>query len=132
MLIHDFLKMQRQAKELIHQKLGIPPTIRAFEWEARHSKIKTAYESNPFAEVFFIHGLGVRIVTDDINIDFDYSLNGYEDGFDDWRIFLFAIGGDPSKWDPKGTLCKAFSQWFKELEAKGCIKMRDNLYYLSE
>ncbi|HPQ40746.1 MAG TPA: hypothetical protein PLV45_10270, partial [bacterium] len=126
----DFLKMQRKAKDLIHQKLGVPPTIRAMTWIARSAEIKAAYEVDPFAKTFYIHGMGVQIVTDDINIDFDYSLNGYEDGFDDWRIFMFIVGGDSSKWDPEVHLYKAIGQWFEDLESKGLIQMRDNLFYL--
>jgi hypothetical protein len=132
MLIHEFLKMQRQAKDLIHQKLGIPPNTRASVWEANHSKIRATYEAAPFAKTFFIHGLGVRIITDDINIDFDYSMEGYEDGFDDWRIFMFMIGCDPSKWDPKGKLFQAINQWVKDLELNAHIQMRDNLFYLQD
>ena len=124
--------MQRQAKDLIRRELGVPPNTRALAWEANHSKIKAAYEAAPFANTFFIHGLGVRIKTNDIDIDFDYSEKGYEDGFDDWRIFMFLVGCDPEKWDPKGNLFRAIRQWFTELETNGHIKMRDNLYYLTD
>ena len=124
--------MQRQAKDLIHRELDVPPNTRALAWEANRSKIKAAYEAAPFAKTFFIHGLGVRIKTDDIDIDFDYSEKGYEDGFDDWRIYEFIIGYDPEKWDPDGNLFTVVNQWFKSLESKGSIRMRDNLYYLTD
>lgn len=110
----------------------IPPNTRALLWEANRIKIQAAYDAFPFAKTFFIHGLGVRIITDELNIDFDYSLDGLEDGFDDWRIFMFMVGCDPQKWDPKGNMYRALRQWFTELETNGHIEMRDNLYYLSD
>lgn len=37
-----------------------------------------------------LHGIGCRVYISQICIDFDYSTDGRIDGFDAWRLYLYA------------------------------------------
>ncbi|HZF50866.1 MAG TPA: hypothetical protein VE093_19535 [Polyangiaceae bacterium] len=39
---------------------------------------------------FSFHGIGCRAIVDDVEVDFDFGLDGRADGFDAWRLWLFA------------------------------------------
>ena len=132
-IIRAFIADQRVAKSIVFQELGVPPDIKAIEWSMRHSAIMAKYQEKPFADVFYPHGYGLELQIGDRYIDFDYSREGRQNGFDEWRIFVYLIGGWPynDSHPSDDLLNERVRNWFEKLEAEKRIERLDNLYYFT-
>ncbi|HEX8286877.1 MAG TPA: hypothetical protein VF556_02720 [Pyrinomonadaceae bacterium] len=80
------------------------------------------------------HGIGLCVTFPNRDIDWDFGYDGRLDGFDMWRLWIFATQGTNHfpEFKEKETLEKAF----KEAENLGIFHkqfkhFQDDLYYLS-
>lgn len=83
---------------------------------------------------YYFHGIGCCVTYPNIRIDWDFGNNGRIDGFDAWRLWIFATEGTDNfpEFEQKEILDKVF----KEAEVQGVIltpfkNLQDRLYYLS-
>lgn len=83
---------------------------------------------------YYFHGVGLCVTFPDRKIDWDFGYDCRLDGFDLWRLWIFAEDGTNQfpEFKEKETLEKAFA----EAEQQGIIErqfkdFQDNLYYLS-
>lgn len=130
-IIRSFIADQIRAKEIVCQRYGVAPNTKAMEWVAVRESIREEYQSNPFADKFYPHGCGLEIAVDGLYIDFDYSREGYADGFDAWRLYVYLMAGDFNNNGPDNYICDRVFDWFEGLVTEGTIVQLDNLYYLS-
>lgn len=129
-ILTSFLEDQRQAKQIVADRLDVPQDIDALEWAMRHRSIYDAYQRAPFAVIFRPHGYGLELKMGALHIDFDYSREGRADGFDAWRLFTYMKKGKFDNRGPDGDLCDQVTAWVEELDASGRVIHPDNLYYL--
>ncbi len=128
-IINSFLSDQRQAKQIVSQKLGVDVNIPALDWSLQHLQICEAYDASPFADIFRPHGYGLELQIGDLYIDFDYSRTGRPDGFDSWRIFIYSMAGHFDNRGPDKYTSDRIDNWIKSLALDGRIQQLDNLYY---
>jgi hypothetical protein len=83
---------------------------------------------------YYFHGIGLCVTFPDRVIDWDFGYDGRLDGFDLWRLKLFAaeVTDRFPEFEEKETLDKTF----REAATQGLIERRykefqDRLYYLS-
>lgn len=131
-ILNSFLADQRRAKRLMSVRFGIPEDIRALDWVLCSRELREAYDVCPFASIFRIHGYGLEIQVDDLYVDFDYSIQGWADGFDSWRIFVYIMAGRFDNRGPDKQVSDRVDEWFRELIQLERIEKRDNLYYLKQ
>ncbi|OVE76073.1 hypothetical protein BVX97_02265 [bacterium E08(2017)] len=130
-IIDSFIIDQRKAKELLHEKLGVSPDIKAIDWVNSYSDVMEKYKNNPFAITFYPHGFGLELAVGDLYIDYDYSKEGLPDGFDAWRLYVYIMAGDFNNNGPDDYFCHRVLEWFRKLESDGKVVQHDNLYYLA-
>ncbi len=129
-LIHAFVNDQRTAKNIISKNLDIPVNINADEWAKNYTDLRRKYDANPFADIFKIHGYGVEMMINELYIDFDYSIEGREDGFDAWKLFTYLTAGDYDCNTSDDAIHDKLRGWCNKLIKSGKIQKLDNLCYL--
>jgi len=129
-LIRSFIADQTTAKDIVYRHFGVAPNTKAMNWASVLEKVRRDYEVNPFAQKFYPHGYGLELAVDDLYIDFDYSKEGYPDGFDKWRLYVHLMGGKFDNNGPDNYIYDRLSDWFEGLVFEGKIVERDNLFYL--
>jgi hypothetical protein len=129
-LIRSFIADQAEAKDIVYRHYGVAPDTKALEWVAVRESLREEHQSNPFADKFYPHGYGLELAINDLYIDYDYSREGYPDGFDKWRLYVYLMGGKFNNSGPDDYIYQRLSGWFDELEVAGKIVEKDNLYYL--
>jgi hypothetical protein len=126
-LITDFLSKVDSGTELLLKKFGTRNILRLWRSKEieRCGQITTGIR-------YELHGVGCAIHFPSESVDFDYGSNNRIDGFDVWRIYIYA-SDRPSiyqKYCDKKTVEKEF----KEYIASGRIEKMsasDNLYTLT-
>jgi hypothetical protein len=74
----------------------------------------------------YAHGYGIELVIDGVTIDFDWGERGEPDGFDVWRLWIFA------RLNPSVVTCPEHAQvgeWIEEAAAAGELVQDRYLYY---
>jgi hypothetical protein len=72
-----------------------------------------------------VHGYGVELKIGALTIDFDWGENGEVDGFDGWRLYVYALDNCP---DIQFTH-SMINEWIEGAVAKGELIQEDSLYY---
>lgn len=84
-LIDDFLAQVEKATTLLKEKFGTRCILRL--WGTK----KIAQRGKVNDEVTYeLHGVGCRVYLPDTCIDFDYGPDERIDGFDPWRLYIYA------------------------------------------
>jgi hypothetical protein len=83
---------------------------------------------------YYFHGVGCCVTYPNKMVDWDFGNNGRLDGFDAWRLWVFAKEGTNNF--PEFKQQEAINKAFREAEIQGIIYKqnwvnKDNLYYLS-
>jgi len=125
-LIHDFLSKVDSATSLLEKKFGTRNILRLW----RSNQIPRCGDITDSTQ-YELHGVGciVHFTTESVN--FDYGSNSRIDGFDVWRLYIYA-SDRPSKYK-KYCDKKTVEKEFKEYIASGRIEKMsasDNLYIL--
>lgn len=85
-LIHDYTTMSKAASAQLQRELGVENLFQAW----MHREVPQRGVLSDGSEYQF-HGIGVCIErTDGLDVDFDFGPGGRADGFDTWRLWLFA------------------------------------------
>lgn len=127
-LISDYLGQVKMATDLLESAFGTKNILGLW----RSKKIPQRGKITDDA-TYELHGIGCRVYIPHICIDFDYSTDGRIDGFDAWRLYLYAC--EVPKKHPKYTNKTTTEQEFSEYVAKGKAKKihdpTSNLYFQS-
>jgi len=123
-LITDFLSKVEIGTELLQKKFGTRNILRLW----RSKQIERCGEITDEIQ-YELHGVGCAIHFPSESVDFDYGSNNRIDGFDVWRLYIYA-SDRPSKYK-KYCNQKIVEKEFKEYIASGRIEKMspsDNLY----
>lgn len=84
-LINEYLKQIQQATELLERSFGTRDILELW-WTnkiPRRGVVTDGVEYEP-------HGVGCSVYISDLCIDLDYGPGGRVDGFDPWRLYMYA------------------------------------------
>jgi len=84
-LIKDFLSKVQKGTTLLQEKFGTRNILRLW----RSGQIERCGEVNGGVE-YELHGIGCAIHFPNESVDFDYGSNNRIDGFDEWRLYMYA------------------------------------------
>lgn len=84
-LIDDFLEQVEKATALLEAKFGKRCILRL--WST--SQIAQRGDVNDDV-TYELHGVGCRVYLPDVCVDFDYGPDDRIDGFDPWRLYIYA------------------------------------------
>ena len=123
-LIKDFLSKVEKGTTLLQEKFGTRNILRLW----RSGQIERCGEVIDGVE-YELHGIGCAIHFPAESVDFDYGSNNRIDGFDEWRLYMYATDR-PVKYK-KFTDMKLLESEFKTYIDTGRIEKMstsDDLY----
>ena len=123
-LIKDFLSKVEKGTTLLQEKFGTRNILRLW----RSGQIERCGEIIDGVE-YELHGIGCAIHFPAESVDFDYGSNNRIDGFDEWRLYMYATDR-PVKYK-KYTDMKFLESEFKTYMDSGRIEKMsasDDLY----
>jgi hypothetical protein len=125
-LITDFLSKVESGTELLQKKFGTRNILRLW----RSKQIERCGEITDEIQ-YELHGVGCAIHFPSESVDFDYGSNSRIDGFDAWRLYIFASDRPLiyEKYCDKKTLEKEFKELIS-LNRIEKMSINDNLYVL--
>jgi len=125
-LITDFLSKVEIGTELLQKKFGTRNILRLW----RSKQIERCGEITDEIQ-YELHGVGCAIHFPSESVDFDYGSNSRIDGFDVWRLYIYALDRPLTyeKYCDKKTLEKEFKEliYLNRIEK---MSINDNLYVL--
>jgi hypothetical protein len=128
-LARDFLSSVDEATFLLEEKFGTRCILRL--WGSGKIKRCGVVKGNVTYE---LHGVGCAVKLPHVLVDFDYGPDGRIDGFDAWRLFIYA-SELPEKY-PKYQSKEVLNLEFEEHVASGRFepmpKGRNGFYCLSK
>ncbi|PIF48170.1 hypothetical protein CLU80_0405 [Pseudomonas sp. 29] len=125
-LITDFLSKVESGTELLQKKFGTRNILRLW----RSKQIERCGEITDEIQ-YELHGVGCAIHFPSESVDFDYGSNSRIDGFDVWRLYIYASDRPHiyEKYCDKKTLEKEFKELIS-LNRIEKMSISDNLYVL--
>lgn len=125
-LITDFLSKVESGTELLQKKFGTRNILRLW----RSKQIERCGEITDEIQ-YELHGVGCAIHFPSESVDFDYGSNSRIDGFDVWRLYIYASDRPLiyEKYCDKKTLEKEFKELIS-LNRIEKMSTNDNLYVL--
>lgn len=125
-LIIDFLSKVESGTELLQKKFGVRNILRLW----RSKQIERCGEINNNTQ-YELHGVGCAIHFPSESVDFDYGSGGRIDGFDVWRLYIYATDRPEQykKFTDKKTLEDEFTNYISLNKIKK-MSINDNLYVL--
>jgi hypothetical protein len=128
-LIEDYRSCVDECVELLVDKFG----DLYFLQEVNQGRIPRELEI--LDRTYFFHGVGCSVDGPDLEVNFDFGPNGRHDGFDAWRLYLFASAA-PEKY-PSLSDKKNIEEAFQKLVDDGVIfcpkdDLSPHLYYFSK
>ncbi|WP_323155629.1 DUF6896 domain-containing protein [Pseudomonas alvandae] len=128
-LARDFLSSVDEATFLLEEKFGTRCILRL--WGSGKIKRCGVVKGNVTYE---LHGVGCAVNLSHVLVDFDYGPGGRIDGFDAWRLFIYA-SELPEKY-PKYQSKELINSDFEEYVASGRFEPmhedRSGLYCFSK
>jgi hypothetical protein len=125
-LITDFLSKVEIGTELLQKKFGTRNILRLW----RSKQIERCGEITDEIQ-YELHGVGCAIHFPSESVDFDYGSNSRIDGFDVWRLYIYASDRPLiyEKYCDKKTLEKEFKEliYLNRIEK---MSINDTLYVL--
>ena len=126
-LITDYLKQVKNATDLLEQVFGTKNIIGL--WRSKKIPQRGTVAANITYE---LHGIGCSVYLSEICVDFDYGPDDRVDGFDSWRLYMYACE-TPSKYKKytdKQALEREFNAYLKKGKAKKIEGSTSNLYFI--
>ncbi|WP_430458782.1 DUF6896 domain-containing protein [Pseudomonas salmasensis] len=126
-LIIDYLEQVKKATNLLEQVFGTKNIIGL--WRSRKIPQCGTVAANVTYE---LHGIGCSVYLSEICVDFDYGPDDRVDGFDSWRLYMYACE-TPSKYKKytdKQVLEREFNAYLKKGKAKKIEGSTSNLYFI--
>lgn len=130
-LIEEYQRRVREAASLFQRFKAIDPGELMYWRQTGLPQI--GFLDPEFRIKYCFHGIGCRVDLPSGTVDWDFGHDGRLDGFDAWRLWLFAVSmkGHFPRFAEKEVLDKAF----REAVSLGIIhkpycNLQDGLYYL--
>jgi hypothetical protein len=126
-LITEYLGQVEKATDLLEHAFGTKNILRL--WRSN----KIPQRGTVVADVTYeLHGIGCSVYLSEICIDFDYGPDGRVDGFDAWRLYMYAceMPRKYKKYTNKDSLEREFNAYLKEGKAKRIEGSTSSLYFL--
>jgi len=131
-LIHEYQAKVLEAASLFEKYKSVSQTKLM---RARFEGLPTDGFLDPEKTIeYYFHGIGCCVTFSNVRVDWDFGHNGRIDGFDAWRLWIFAKEGTDSF--PELKQKEVLDKVFKEAETQGIIhtpfkNFQDRLHYLS-
>jgi hypothetical protein len=109
-LIFDFLSKVDKATFLLEKKFGTRCILRL--WRTYKIDRCGTVVGNITYE---LHGVGCIVYLPEVCVNFDYGINGRIDGFDAWRLYMYAceLPNQYKKYTDKNVLDKEFEEYIQ-------------------
>ncbi|KWU52914.1 MULTISPECIES: DUF6896 domain-containing protein [Pseudomonas] len=126
-LITEYLEQVKKATDLLEHSFGTKNILSL--WHAR--KIPQRGKVNDDV-TYELHGIGCRVHLPEICIDFDYGPDERVDGFDAWRLYMYAceLPHKYEKYTDKKYLEHELNEYVKTGRAKKIEGSVSNLYFI--
>jgi hypothetical protein len=126
-LIVDFLSKVDKATSLLEEKFGTRCILRL--WRTNKIERCGTIVDNITYE---LHGVGCAIRLPEVCIDFDYGPNGRTDGFDVWRLYMYAceLPLKYQKYTDKKLLTAEFEDYISTGKIEEISPGTDGLYII--
>lgn len=124
-LIERFRGAQDVAVATLVQTLRIPRPKTDFDWPQICEDHGFVGRCEREGIQIYAHGYGIELKIGDLTIDFDWGENGEPDGFDAWRLWIFA--SDNSESLP--CTYESIQQWLDAAHAAGELTKSLTLYF---
>jgi hypothetical protein len=124
-LIFDFLSKVEEATSLLEEKFGTRCILRLW----RSNKIERC--GTVIGNITYeLHGVGCAVYLPEGCVDFDYGTDGRIDGFDVWRLYLFACEkpNQYKKYTDQNILKSEFQEYINEGHIEKMSGLADSLY----
>ena len=126
-LITEYLEQVKKATDLLEQVFGTKNIIGL--WRSKKIPQRGTVAANVTYE---LHGIGCSVYLSEICVDFDYGLDDRVDGFDSWRLYMYACETPCKykKYTDKQALEREFNAYLKKGKAKKIEGSTSNLYFI--
>lgn len=125
-LIDDFLAQVERATNLLEGRFGKKCILRLWRENAipRCGEILDGIN-------YELHGVGCRVYFPEMCIDFDYGPNERVDGFDVWRLYIYAceVPLQHPKYIDEDALKRDFHEYVSLGKVKRVFGSMSNLYF---
>ena len=114
-LINEYLAQVKTATDLLEQKFGTKNILRL--WRSGQIPRRGSITEDVTYE---LHGIGCSVYLSEICIDFDYGPDERVDGFDSWRLYMYAceVPQTYKEFTNKNFLDLEFCEYLKKGSAK--------------
>lgn len=126
-LIAEYLNQVKTATDLLERSFGTKNILGLW-----HSK-KIPRRGTVTKDVTYeLHGIGCSVYLSEICVDFDYGPNERVDGFDAWRLYMYAceLPSKYKKYTDKESLDLEFDEFLKKGKAKKITGSMSDLYFM--
>ena len=126
-LIAEYLAHVKKATDLLEQSFGTKNILRL--WRSK----KIPQQGSVTGDITYeLHGIGCRVYLPEACIDFDYGPDERVDGFDIWRLYIYAceLPRRYKKYANKESLEHDFNEYLKLGKAKKIEGSTSNLYFI--
>ncbi|KAE9651581.1 hypothetical protein EJD88_18475 [Pseudomonas sp. PB105] len=126
-LITEYLSQVKKATDLLERTFGTKNILGL--WRA-----KKIPQCGLLTEdiTYELHGVGCSVYLSNICVDFDYGPDERIDGFDPWRLYMYAceVPNKYKKYTNKASLENDFNEYLKLGKAKRISGSMSNLYFI--
>ena len=125
-LISEYLEEVEKATNLLELSFGTKNILGL--WRSKQIPQRGKLSDDATYE---LHGIGCRVYISEKCIDFDYGPDGRIDGFDSWRLYIYAceVPKKYKKYTNKTTLEREFSEYVEKGKAKKIQGSISNLFF---
>ncbi len=126
-LIAEYLAHVKKATGLLEQSFGTKNILRL--WHSKQIPRRGAVTQDVTYE---LHGIGCSVFLSEICVDFDYGPDERVDGFDAWRLYMYAceVPSRYEKYTVKKFLEREFSEYLKKGKAQKITGSMSDLYFM--
>ncbi|MBF6029052.1 hypothetical protein ICY20_15005 [Pseudomonas sp. P115] len=126
-LITEYLAQVQKATDLLEQSFGTKNILRL--WRSNKIPQRGSVTDDVTYE---LHGIGCSVCLSEICVDFDYGPDGRVDGFDPWRLYMYAceVPRKFKKYTDKEFLDREFDEYLKKGKAQKINESISNLYFM--
>ncbi|MFT0477078.1 DUF6896 domain-containing protein [Pseudomonas antarctica] len=126
-LIAEYLEQVKKSTDLLEQVFGTKNILSLWRSKKIPQRGKVADDVT-----YELHGIGCRVYLSEICVDFDYGPDERVDGFDAWRLYLYACETPLKykKYTNKESLEREFNAYLKKGKAKKVEGSTSNLYFI--
>lgn len=126
-LIAEYLAHVKKATDLLKQSFGTKNILRL--WRSK----KIPQQGSVTGDITYeLHGIGCRVYLSEACIDFDYGPDERVDGFDSWRLYMYACETPCKykKYTNRESLEREFNAYLKKSKARKIEGSTSNLYFI--